>query len=175
MSAVAWRKVGLGGAPEVVARAAAGRLQEAARERGVGGARKTGAPGAGGCREVSKSGGVGSGSENPLCDVEAEYTMRTAPVPWTQNCQPRSKPSVEFENNRHAGGGMGMSKSGGAVASSAVTAEQSSAGAAQREEAELRQGGKRTRETNQKETHRGRKGARGVPSEPLVIKNNNKK
>ena len=68
-----------------------------------------------------------------------------------------------------------MSKSGGAVARSVVTAEQSSAGAAQQEAAELRQGGKRTREANQKETHRGRKGARGVPSEPLVIKNNNKK
>ena len=70
---------------------------------------------------------------------------------------------------------MGMSKSGGAVASSAATAEQSSEGAAQREAAEVRQGGKRTREANQKETHRGRKGARGVPSEPLVIKNNNTK
>ena len=70
---------------------------------------------------------------------------------------------------------MGMSKSGGAVTSGAVTAEQSGAGAAQREAAELRQGGKRTREANQKETRRGRKGARGASSEPLGIKNNNKK
>ena len=62
-----------------------------------------------------------------------------------------------------------MSKSGGAVARSAVAAKQSSAGVAQREAAEVRQDGKRTREANQKETHRGRKGARGVPSEPLKI------
>ena len=68
-----------------------------------------------------------------------------------------------------------MSKLGGAVTRSMVTAEQSSTGAAQREAAELRQGGKRTREANQKETHRGRKGARGVSSEPLVIKNSNTK
>ena len=45
---------------------------------------------------------------------------------------------------------------------------------AQREAAELRQGGKRTREANQKDTRRGRKGARGASSEPLGIRNNNK-
>ena len=74
------------------------------------------------------------------------------------------------DKNRPASGGMGMSKSGGAVARSAVTAEQSGAGAAQREAAELRPCGKRTREANQQETRRGRKGARGASSEPLGIK-----
>ena len=123
---------------------------------------------------MSKSGGAGSGSENPLFDVEAEYTMRTAPMQWTQNCPPHPKPTVEFINNRLAGRGMGMSKSGGAVTRSAATAEQSGARAAQREASELRQGGKRTHEANQKDTHRGRKGARGASSEPLGIKNNNK-
>ena len=101
--------------------------------------------------------------------------MRTAPIQGTQRCPPRPEPTVEFENNRHSGGGMGMSKSGWAKTNGAVTAEQSGAGAAQRETAELRQGGKRTREANQKDTRRGRKGARGASSEPLGIKNNNKK
>ena len=116
--------------------------------------------------------------ENPLLDGEAEYTKRTATMQGTQNCPPRPEPTVEFINNRHSGGGMGMSKSGGAKTSGAVTAEQSGAGAAQREAAELRPCGKRTREANQKETRRGRKGARGASSEPLGIKkgkNNNKK
>ena len=81
------------------------------------------------------------------------------------------------DETRPAGGGMGMSKSGGAVASCAVTAEQSGAGAVQQEAAALRPCGKRIREANQKEPRRGRKGARGASSEPLgkntkiIIKN----
>ena len=146
--------------------------QEDARERGVGGARQAGAPGAGGCREASKSGGAGSGSEIPLYDGEAGCAVRTAPVPRTQNFQPRSKPPVECET---AGGGVGMSKSGGEGTNSATAAGQSGGGLEQRGEAEVRGGGKRTREADPKETQRGRKGARGVPSEPLIIKNNNTK
>ena len=140
--------------------------KEAARERGVGGARQAGAPGAGGRRKMSKSGGADSVRENPSLDGEAEHTMRTAPMQGTQNCPPRPEPTVEFINNRHSGGGMGMSKSGGAKTSGKVTAGQSGAAAAQREAAELSQGGKRTREANQKDTRRGRKGARGASSEP---------
>ena len=138
--------------------------QGGARGRGAGGARQAGGFSAGGGREVSKSGGAGSESEIPLCDGEAGCAVRTAPVPRTQNCQPRSKPPGECENDQRAGGGVGMSKSVGAGTSSAAAAEQSSEGVAQREAAEVRGGGKRTREADLKETQSGRKGARGVPS-----------
>ena len=37
--------------------------------------------------------------ENRLFNSEAEHTTRTAPVQWTQSCQPRPDPSVESEDN----------------------------------------------------------------------------
>ena len=37
--------------------------------------------------------------ENRLFNMGAEHTVRTAPVQWTQNCQPRPEPSVEFEDS----------------------------------------------------------------------------
>ena len=117
---------------------------------------------------MSKSGGVDSVRENPSLDGEAEYTMRTAPMQGTQSCPPRPEPTVEFINDRHSGGGMGMSKFGGAKTSGTVTVGQSGAGVAPREAAERSQGGKRTREANQKDTRRGRKGARGATAEYLA-------
>ena len=36
--------------------------------------------------------------ENRLFNLGAEHTTRTAPVQWTQSCQPRPDPSVESED-----------------------------------------------------------------------------
>jgi hypothetical protein len=81
-----------------------------------------------GRRGMSTSGGAGPWSEAPSSDLEDECTMRTTAAQWIQNCQPRSKLSVKFKNNWPAGGGIRMSKSGGAVARGAVTSEQEGAG-----------------------------------------------
>ena len=146
--------------------------------------------------------GRGEASGKPRGSAGSGSAAAGAPVRWARECRNREGRAVErtraagqgvameprragTSSNRApnrrwnvkigTGGGVGMSKSGGAGTSSAAAAGQSGAGAAQREAAEARAGGKSTREADQKETHRGRKGARGAPSEPLVIKNNNTK